>query len=38
MVIMLIPDIPTPVQNLRMANVTKLWDKALANPKMAVTM
>lgn len=36
MVIILIPEIPNPVKNLMAANMAKLYDKALANPKKAV--
>lgn len=37
MVIKLIPASPIPVNSLMIANMAKLCEKALANPKKAVT-
>ncbi len=36
MVTILIPEVPTPVKNLMAANMAKLYEKALPNPKKAV--
>lgn len=36
MLIILIPAIPNPVKNLITANMAKLYEKALANPKKVV--